>query len=34
MNALKDAIGVRVTRVPATPDRVRAAILSVQGKPA
>lgn len=34
MNALKDAIGVRLTRVPATPDRVRAAILSVQGKPA
>ncbi len=33
MNALKDAIGVRLTRVPATPDRVRAAILSVQGKP-
>ncbi len=34
MNALKDAIGVRLTRVPATPDRVRAAILSVRGKPA
>ena len=28
MNAIHDAIGVRIYRVPATPDRVRAAILS------
>jgi aldehyde oxidoreductase len=28
MNAIHDAIGVRIHRVPATPDRVRAAILS------
>jgi CO/xanthine dehydrogenase Mo-binding subunit/aerobic-type carbon monoxide dehydrogenase small subunit (CoxS/CutS family) len=28
MNAIHDAIGVRIRRVPATPDRVRAAILS------
>ena len=33
MNALKDATGIRVTRVPATPDRVRAAILKTQGLP-
>jgi CO/xanthine dehydrogenase Mo-binding subunit/aerobic-type carbon monoxide dehydrogenase small subunit (CoxS/CutS family) len=32
MNAIHDAIGVRIRRVPATPDRVRAAILS-RGKP-
>lgn len=30
LNALHDAIGIRVRRVPATPDRVRAAILAVQ----
>jgi aldehyde oxidoreductase len=28
LNALHDAIGIRVQRIPATPDRVRAAILS------
>jgi len=28
LNALHDAIGIRLPRVPATPDRVRAAILS------
>jgi CO/xanthine dehydrogenase Mo-binding subunit/aerobic-type carbon monoxide dehydrogenase small subunit (CoxS/CutS family) len=28
LNALHDAIGIRVRKVPATPDRVRAAILS------
>jgi aldehyde oxidoreductase len=28
LNALHDAIGIRVHRIPATPDRVRAAILS------
>ena len=30
LNALHDAIGVRVRKVPATPDRVRAAILAAQ----
>jgi len=30
LNALHDAIGIRVRRVPATPDRVRAAILAAQ----
>ncbi|MGA6985555.1 MAG: molybdopterin cofactor-binding domain-containing protein, partial [Terriglobales bacterium] len=30
LNALHDAIGIRVPRVPATPDRVRAAILAAQ----
>jgi CO/xanthine dehydrogenase Mo-binding subunit len=28
LNAIKDAIGVRIRRLPATPDRVRAAILA------
>jgi aldehyde oxidoreductase len=28
LNAIKDAIGVRIRRVPATPDRIRAAILA------
>jgi aldehyde oxidoreductase len=32
LNALHDAIGIRVPRVPATPDRVRAAILAAQKK--
>jgi aldehyde oxidoreductase len=27
LNAIHDAIGVRIHKVPATPDRVRAAIL-------
>jgi CO/xanthine dehydrogenase Mo-binding subunit len=31
LNAIADATGVRITRIPATPDRVRAAILA-QGK--
>jgi aldehyde oxidoreductase len=30
LNALHDAIGVRVRKVPATPDRVRAAILAAE----
>jgi aldehyde oxidoreductase len=30
LNAIHDAIGVRVRKVPATPDRVRAAILAAQ----
>jgi CO/xanthine dehydrogenase Mo-binding subunit/aerobic-type carbon monoxide dehydrogenase small subunit (CoxS/CutS family) len=30
LNALHDAIGVRIRRVPATPDRVRAAILAAR----
>jgi aldehyde oxidoreductase len=29
LGAIHDAVGVRITRVPATPDRVRAAILSL-----
>ncbi|MFZ0796678.1 MAG: molybdopterin cofactor-binding domain-containing protein [Terriglobales bacterium] len=29
LNALHDAIGIRVQRIPATPDRVRAAILNL-----
>ncbi len=33
MNAIHDAIGVRIRRVPATPDRVRAAILSRRKQP-
>jgi CO/xanthine dehydrogenase Mo-binding subunit len=33
MNALKDATGVRVTRAPATPDRVRATILRNRARP-
>jgi aldehyde oxidoreductase len=32
LNALHDAIGIRVPRVPATPDRVRAAILAKQNE--
>jgi len=28
LNAIHDAIGVRIYKVPATPDRVRAAILA------
>jgi CO/xanthine dehydrogenase Mo-binding subunit len=31
LNALHDAIGVRIRKVPATPDRVRAAILAARG---
>jgi aldehyde oxidoreductase len=30
LNALHDAIGIRVPKIPATPDRVRAAILAAQ----
>jgi aldehyde oxidoreductase len=30
LNALHDAIGIRVRKIPATPDRVRAAILAAQ----
>jgi CO/xanthine dehydrogenase Mo-binding subunit/aerobic-type carbon monoxide dehydrogenase small subunit (CoxS/CutS family) len=30
LNAIHDAIGVRIHRIPATPDRVRAAILQAQ----
>ncbi len=32
LNAIHDAIGVRIHRVPATPDRVRAAILEAREK--
>jgi CO/xanthine dehydrogenase Mo-binding subunit len=32
LNAIHDAIGVRVHRVPATPDRIRAAILAARTK--
>jgi aldehyde oxidoreductase len=32
LNALHDAIGIRVRKIPATPDRVRAAILAAQKK--
>jgi CO/xanthine dehydrogenase Mo-binding subunit/aerobic-type carbon monoxide dehydrogenase small subunit (CoxS/CutS family) len=32
LNALHDAIGVRIRKIPATPDRVRAAILSAREK--
>ncbi|MFZ0687531.1 MAG: molybdopterin cofactor-binding domain-containing protein [Terriglobales bacterium] len=32
LNALKDAVGIRLPRIPATPDRVRAAILAAQKK--
>jgi CO/xanthine dehydrogenase Mo-binding subunit len=28
LNAIYDAVGVRIRKIPATPDRVRAAILS------
>jgi aldehyde oxidoreductase len=31
LNAIHDAIGVRIRRVPATPDRIRAAILAAAG---
>jgi CO/xanthine dehydrogenase Mo-binding subunit/aerobic-type carbon monoxide dehydrogenase small subunit (CoxS/CutS family) len=30
LNAIHDAIGIRIHRIPATPDRVRAAILAAQ----
>jgi CO/xanthine dehydrogenase Mo-binding subunit len=30
LNAIHDAIGVRIRRVPATPDRIRAAIVSAE----
>jgi aldehyde oxidoreductase len=30
LNALHDAIGIRLRKIPATPDRVRAAILAAQ----
>jgi aldehyde oxidoreductase len=30
LNALHDAVGIRLKRIPATPDRVRAAILAVE----
>jgi aldehyde oxidoreductase len=33
LNAIHDAIGVRIRRVPATPDRIRTAILSKAGGP-
>src|SRR6202167_4561759 len=32
LNALHDAIGIRVRKVPATPDRIRTAILAAQEK--
>jgi aldehyde oxidoreductase len=32
LNALHDAIGIRVRKVPATPDRIRTAILATQKK--
>jgi CO/xanthine dehydrogenase Mo-binding subunit/aerobic-type carbon monoxide dehydrogenase small subunit (CoxS/CutS family) len=32
LNALHDAIGIRIRKIPATPDRVRAAILAAGGK--
>lgn len=32
LNALHDAVGVRLKKVPATPDRVRAAILKAQSR--
>jgi len=32
LNAIYDATGVRIRRVPATPDRIRAAILAARGK--
>ena len=34
LNAIRDATGAVITRVPATPDRVRAAIAAVQAKAA
>ena len=33
LNAIYDATGVRIRRVPATPDRIRAAILASRGGP-
>jgi len=30
LNAIHDATGVRIRRIPATPDRIRAAILAAQ----
>jgi CO/xanthine dehydrogenase Mo-binding subunit len=30
LNAIRHATGVRITRVPATPDRLRAALLAIQ----
>ena len=30
LNAIHDAIGIRIHRVPATPDRIRTAILAAQ----
>ena len=32
LNALHDAVGIRLRKIPATPDRVRAAILAAQAK--
>ena len=32
LNAIHDAIGVRIHRIPATPDRIRAAILAQRAK--
>lgn len=32
LNAIHDAIGVRIHRIPATPDRIRAAILAANNK--
>ena len=32
LNALYDAVGVRIRKIPATPDRVRAAILAAREK--
>lgn len=33
LNAIHDAVGVRIHRLPATPDRIRAAILNQAAKP-
>jgi len=33
LNAIYDAVGVRIHRVPATPDRLRSAILAKTGGP-
>ena len=33
LGAIRDAVGVRLTRLPATPDRVRAAIVAVAAAP-
>jgi len=32
LNAIRDATGVTITRVPATPDRVRAAIAAARAR--